>query len=177
MVRTARPTPTEAPPLSAFDDCFREWFPTVARAMALIVGDLDQGREIAQEGFVRLFGSWSGMSSLEHTRNFVFRTSINLARSHLRRQAPLRFIGLGASQLAGSVADESERSNDRVLLADALERLSRRQRECVVLVDYVGHDAESAGSILALAPPTVRVHLARGRAQLRKHLSDAKEER
>ena len=58
-MRTVRSTPeNEARPLAAgFDDFFREWFPSLARAMALIVSDLDQGREIAQEGFARLMGT------------------------------------------------------------------------------------------------------------------------
>jgi RNA polymerase sigma-70 factor (ECF subfamily) len=177
FVKTARLSPGQTPPAADFDDFFREWFPTLARAMALIVRDLDEGREVAQEAFTRLYGRWSDMGSLEHARNFVFRTAINVARSHLRKQRPLQLIGLGARDLLGSVSDTSDSSNDRILLAGALTRLSRRQRECVVLIDFVGHDAESAGEILGLKPPTVRVHLARGRAQLRAHLADRKEER
>ena len=176
-MKATRPTPTEAPPAASFDEFFRAWFPTLARAMALIVRDLDEGGEIAQEGFTRLYGTWSHMSSLDHARNFVFRTSINLARSHLRKRRPLQFIGLRTGERLSSVTDESDTTNDRILIAEALVRLSRRQRECVVLVDYVGHDAESAGRILSLRPSTVRVHLARGRGQLRKLLSEWKEER
>jgi RNA polymerase sigma factor (sigma-70 family) len=160
-----------------FGEFFREWFPTVARAMALIVRDLDHGRDIAQEAFARVYANWSEISSPEHARNFVFRASINLARSHLRRRRPLELVGPGSTELFGSVSDASQTSNDRILLAAALARLSRRQRESVVLVDYLGYDAGSAGELLGLAAPTVRVHLARGRAQLRSRLSEEKEER
>jgi RNA polymerase sigma factor (sigma-70 family) len=176
-VKTTRSIVEEQAPVEAFDEFFRDWFPTLARAMALIVRDLGDGSEIAQEGFIRLYRNWSRMSSTDHARNFVFRASINLARSHLRKRWPLELIGLGRTELFGSVGDASEASDERILLADVLGRLSRRQRECIVLVDYLGHDADSAARILGLAPPTVRVHLARGRAQLRKHLSEGKEER
>jgi RNA polymerase sigma factor (sigma-70 family) len=176
-VKTTRSRGEEQAPVEAFDEFFGDWFPTLARAMALIVRDLGDGSEIAQEGFIRLYRNWSRMSSTNHARNFVFRASINLARSHLRRRWPLELVGLGRTELFGSVGDASETSDERILLADVLGRLSRRQRECIVLVDYLGHDADSAARILGLAPPTVRVHLARGRAQLRKHLSEGKEER
>jgi RNA polymerase sigma factor (sigma-70 family) len=159
----------------SFDEFFREWFPPVARAMALIVHDLGDGQEIAQEGFVRAHRHWSSMVSAEHARRFVFRASINLARSHLRRRRPFELIGLGETQLLGSVSDPSESSDERIILAQAVSGLSRRQRECVVLVDYLGYDAGSAARILRLAPPTVRVHLARGREHLREHLSRGKE--
>jgi RNA polymerase sigma factor (sigma-70 family) len=164
-------------PVESFDEFFHDWFPPLARAMALIVRDLGDGNKIAQEGFIRLYRNWSRMSSIDHARNFVFRASINLARSHLRKRRPLKLIGLGRTQLFGSVADGSETSNERILLAEVLAGLSRRQRECIVLVDYLGHDADSAARILGLASPTVRVHLARGRAQLRKQLSKGMEER
>jgi RNA polymerase sigma factor (sigma-70 family) len=175
-VRTTSSIPTGSAPVAAFEDFFRDWFPAVARAMALIVRDLDEGQEIAQEGFIRLHRNWSRMNSADHARNFVFHASINLARSHLRKRWPLQLIGLGRTELFGSIVDASETSNDRIVLAEALAALSRRQRECVVLVDYLGHDADSATQILGLAAPTVRVHLARGRAQLRKHLSKGREE-
>ena len=173
---TARSAPETPKPELEFEAFFREWFPPLARAMALIVRDLEQGRDIAQEGFARLSVRWPRIGDEEHARNFVFRASINLARSHLRRRRPLELIGLGRTELFGSIADATERSEDRILLAEALGSLSQRQRECVVLVDYLGHDAVSAGELLGLAAPTVRVHLARGRAQLRDHLTEGREE-
>jgi RNA polymerase sigma factor (sigma-70 family) len=176
-VKTTRTTLEGAAPVQTFDEFFHAWFPSLARAMALIVRDWGDGSEIAQEGFIRLYRNWPRMTSADHARNFVFRASINLARTHLGKRRPLELIGLGRTELFGSIADGSETSNERMLLAEALARLSDRQRECVVLVDYLGHDADSAAQILGLAPPTVRVHLSRGRAQLRKRLSERKEER
>jgi RNA polymerase sigma-70 factor (ECF subfamily) len=176
-VKTARSIPGGSVPLASFEEFFRQWFPSVARAMALIVRDLEQGRDIAQEGFARLYLRWPQIEDEEHARNFVFRSSINLARSHLRKRRPFELLGVDRNDLFGSVSDGSERSEDRMVLAEALGTLSRRQRECVVLVDYLGHDAGSAGELLGLAAPTVRVHLARGRALLREHLSERKNER
>jgi RNA polymerase sigma-70 factor (ECF subfamily) len=176
-VKTARSIASGPAAVESFEEFFREWFPIVARAMALIVRDLEHGRDIAQEGFARLYANWSRMETPEHARNFVFRASINLARSHLRKRRALEVVGLGTTDLLGQASDETELSTDRIALAAALGTLSRRQRECVVLVDYLGHDARSAGDVLGLAAPTVRVHLARGRARLKDNLSERKDER
>lgn len=85
-MKTTRSTVDESAPVEAFDEFFHDWVPSVARAMALIVQNLDDGSKIAQEGFIRLYRNWSRMSSADHARNFVFRASINLARTHLRRR-------------------------------------------------------------------------------------------
>lgn len=169
-------TPVEpvAVPVGGFDGFFREQFPIVARSMALVVRDFDQGQEIAQEGFARLLSRWDDMRSAEHARNFVFRVSLNLAHSHLRKQRPLSLFGLLRDDQADP-ADASDAAVDRLRIDDALGALSPRQRACVVLVDYVGYGAAEAAAILRTRPSTVRVHLMRGRNTLREHLSPREE--
>ena len=39
---------------ASFDDCFRDFFPGVARAAALVTRDPQLGPDIAQETFARL---------------------------------------------------------------------------------------------------------------------------
>jgi RNA polymerase sigma-70 factor (ECF subfamily) len=162
--------PTAVAP-DGFDDFYRQWFPAVARAIALVVRDLDQGQEIAQEGFVRLWRRWDSMSSPDHARNFVFKVSLNEARSHLRRRRLLRFLDTRV-QGGDASPDTATGVTDRIAVIRALGALSLRQRECVVLVDYLGHDAGSAGRLLGMRPSTVRVQLMRGRARLRRELSE-----
>jgi RNA polymerase sigma-70 factor (ECF subfamily) len=162
--------PTAAAP-DGFDDFYRRWFPSVARAMALVVRDLDQGQEIAQEGFVRLWRRWDSMESADHARNFVFRVSLNQARSHVRRRRLLRFLDTRVEGNDPS-PDTTNAVTDRIAVFHALGALSVRQRECVVLVDYLGHDAASASLLLRMRPSTVRVQLMRGRTRLRRELGE-----
>src|SRR6266536_1637333 len=87
-----------------FDDVFRRTFPAVARTAALAVGDLDVGQDLAQEAFTRLYQRWGRMASEAHAVNFAYRAALNLARSHLRREAVRRRLRLGAHP--EHVADE-----------------------------------------------------------------------
>src|SRR6266567_275417 len=86
-----------------FIDFYRTWFPSVARAAALIVRDLEGGQEIAQEAFLRLWQRMDRFESDDHARNFVFRAALNGARSHLRRTRGLRlFLEHGATESSDS---------------------------------------------------------------------------
>jgi RNA polymerase sigma factor (sigma-70 family) len=150
-----------------FDTFFRTYFPGVARAAALVARDPSTGQDLAQEAFARLYQRWHDMTSSEHARNFVYRVAINLARSHLRKHLRLSPFGSTPSY-EPATSDPSARSDDWLLIADALAALPPRQRACVVLVDYSDMDAASAAKALGMGTGTVRVHLMRGRRALRR---------
>ena len=153
--------------LTSFDDVFREVFPRVARTAALVVRDPQLGPDIAQEAFARLYERWDRMASPEHARNFVFRVAVNLARSQLRRRVAVPF-GLSGPERANR--DDTARSDDWLIVAEALGALPPKQRVAVVLVDYADLDAAAASRILGTAEATVRVHVMRGRRALRERL-------
>jgi RNA polymerase sigma-70 factor (ECF subfamily) len=156
-----------APTTLDFDVCFREFFPGVARAAALVIRDQQLGPDIAQEAFARLFERWDRIESHDHARNFAYRAAVNLARSHLRRRLAAPF-GLAGPDAA--TADPTGPSAAWLDAVAALEHLSSKQRACIVLVDYADLDAAAVSTILGMAEATVRVHLHRGRRALRERL-------
>ena len=101
----------------------------------------------------------------------MYKVAINLARSHLRKHRRVQ-VGLVP---AVTVADPAMASTDLIAIARALEALPPRQRACVVLIDYTGHDARSAARILRTTESTVRVHLFRARRALREALTESEE--
>lgn len=153
-----------------FEAFYRNWFPSVARSVGLVVRDADTGQELAQVAFARLWDRWDSMSSPDHARNFVFRVSLNEARSYLRCRRSLRVLGF--DRRPGGSSDPAEAVTNRLAVFEALGSLSVRQRECIVLIDYLGYDAPSTGRLLGISPSTVRVQLARGRARLRSALEE-----
>jgi RNA polymerase sigma-70 factor (ECF subfamily) len=52
----------------------------------------------------------------------------------------------------------------------ALGTLTRQQRDAVILVEFLGYDAETAGRVLGIEPVSVRVRLHRARTKLRERL-------
>lgn len=154
----------------AFDDVFRSHFPGVARAAAFVARDAGTGEELAQEAFARLFHRWQDITSEDQARNFVYRVATNLARSHVRKH--LRVTLSGSDREVGAGPDPAESASAWVTVVAALGVLSPRQRACVVLADYVGLDSEEIGSVLGMRAGTVRVHLTRGRRNLRQALHE-----
>jgi len=152
----------------SFDDAFRALYPSVARTAGLVAHDAQLGADIAQEAFARLFQRWSRMTSDDHARNFVFRVTVNLAKSHLRRRLASPF-GLHGPEVR--VADNTASTDAWISMAGALANLSAMQRVSVVLVDYADFDTPTVASILGIAESTVRVHLMRGRRSLRAALA------
>lgn len=162
--------PTERPserPVD-FDSFFRDEFPRVVRAAALVARDLGTGEDCAQEAFVRLHQRWERMDSSDHARNFAYRVALNLARSHVRKHLRVR---LTSSVSESEQSDASSARVDWLALLEAVAPLSGRQRAVLALVDYLGYDADSAGRTLRISPATVRVHLKRARDAVRQRLS------
>ena len=166
--------PTAVPMTTAsFDDCFRDLFPGVARAAALVARDPQLGPDIAQEAFARLYERWGRIHGPDHARNFVYKAAINLSRSHLRRRLAAPFGLTGPER---SVPDPIDGRAEWLDAVDALGELSPTQRSCVVLVDYTGLEPADVASILGIADSTVRVHLSRGRRAARARLNLPQEE-
>ncbi len=59
-----------------FDGFFREHFPGVARAAALVARDPGTGQDLAQEAFARLYARWHEMETTDHARNFAYREPV-----------------------------------------------------------------------------------------------------
>jgi RNA polymerase sigma-70 factor (ECF subfamily) len=158
-----------------FDKLFRAQFPTVARSLGLVVGNREEGIELAQEAFARAWARWDRYQSPEHVRNSVMHIAVNLARSEARRRKKL------SNTPVESLPDEGHPSKaedvpTRVAIVDALSTLSDRQRTCVVLTDYAGMDSREVARMLHIPAGSVRTHVTRARRRLRTLLDEGIEE-
>ena len=163
---TTAPTVTALP---VFDDFYRDQFASVANTAALMARDPDRGPDLAQEAFARAFERWDTFSSHEHARNFVFRVTANLARSHVRWTRVRSSTVHG--ERVGDDPDPAGAATEWIVVAAALTQLPPRQRACVVLHDFADLDTAAIGRVLGISESTVRVHLGRGRKTLRTMLA------
>ncbi len=67
--------------------------------------------------------------------------------------------------------EETQHGERRALLARVLHRLSRRQREVLLLVFYHDHTVEEAAAVMDIGVGSARTHYARGKQRLRELLS------
>jgi RNA polymerase sigma-70 factor (ECF subfamily) len=153
---------------TAFAEFFQASWEPCLRAVVVTTGDMLRAEEQVAEAFARAWASWSKVGRHPAPRAWVVRTALNVGASswrHRGRELPLADHDAEVPAAAGSDLDAG------VLIA--LRRLPVRQREVIALRVLLDLDIATTARELAIAPGTVRAHLARAVAALRKELSDA----
>ena len=137
-----------------------------------ILRDPGEAEDAVQETLVKAWRSWESVSRMERIGPWLTRVCVNHCisrRRHLRSRGwpPLDlFEGAGSSLAGGPSADVIDM--DR-----AYRRLSLKQRAAITLNYRHGYSVEECAAFMRCRPGTVRTHVARGLATLRKELGDA----
>ena len=151
-----------------FEEAFDRLYPRAFRLARRIVGDATSAEDVAAEALARAYSQWPRVSSLPHCDGWVLRVATNLAIDHVRRHPP-RFQPAEA-------ADAEELLTLRMALAAALVSLPRRQRQAVTL-RYLGELSEAEVAVaLGISSGSVKTHVHRGLAALRRRLGPGIEE-
>lgn len=162
------PLVTNVVPLPDFEDFFRAEFPGLCRALYLLVGDRLEAEDLAQEAMARTCERWARVRSMQRPQGYLFKVAFNLNHSRLRRLAMRARKDIRAQP----PRDEVGAADDRLEVQLALARLTREQREAVVLVEWLDYSSEEAASVLGVAPASVRGRTHRARQLLRQHFGD-----
>jgi RNA polymerase sigma factor (sigma-70 family) len=156
---------------AAFVDSHRER----ARRLAwrLVGGDDGAAEDVAQEAFVRAWlglGRFRGEASLG---TWFYRILVRQAAQH-RRWRRLRELwgGYGTPDAADPSPPAEGDPALRARIAAAVEQLPRGQREVFVLVHLEEFTVSETAEILGKAAGTVKSHLHRALAALRRELAD-----
>jgi RNA polymerase sigma factor (sigma-70 family) len=150
-----------------FEAFYREHVDRVVRACGLVVLDKVSAEDIAAEAFARLWSNWGRVHDGDHAGGYVYKTAMRLCSKH---HGDTGRTSSGVLLDRDEPSDESERAALRRDVWGALACLSLRQRQAVVLRDWAGYPTKEVAGMLGVSEPTVRVHLARGREQLREAL-------
>jgi DNA-directed RNA polymerase specialized sigma24 family protein len=146
----------------SFETFYLVEFARVERFAAGLVGE-NEALDLAQESFVRTWLHWSTASRSDHPVRYTIKIACNLARSAARRRATWERV-----KHLLAVDTPLQEPPPVASISAGLSRLSLRQRQAVLLCDYLGLTSEEAGRLLAISPSTVRVHASRARAFLRQ---------
>lgn len=163
-VRAERGDDVEAPP--DFEDFYRAEFPSLVRAMFLLVPDVDEAQELAQEAMVRVYERWDRVSAMASPGGYLYRAATNLNRHRVRSLA----VRARRLRTLGAAMRDEEIDPARRDLADAISALSVRLREAFMLVDWLGMSSDEAARILHITPVSVRSRVHRARRELRARL-------
>jgi RNA polymerase sigma-70 factor (ECF subfamily) len=127
--------------------------------------------DLVQDAFVKVINADTGVE-MRDARSYLFRTAINLANDHGRRQRvapvstmPDEFL-IGIADPAPSPERDAAAREEMRRLQQAIDRLSPRCREVLVLARVMGLTCAEIGARLGISPKTAFTHLTKGLAAI-----------
>ena len=149
-------------------ELYRTALPDLVRFLHRKVWDMERAKDLAQDTFVRAL-----RENPDQPRAWLFTVAANLARDEartaIRRKGHLTLLKTDAETHAASPdpAAELERGEREATVRRALEALSERDREALLLWD-AGLDYEEIAGALEISVGSIGTTLARARDRLVK---------
>jgi RNA polymerase sigma-70 factor, ECF subfamily len=143
-------------------------------------------RDLTQDAFIRVYRAWRSFQPGTSFLSWIYRIVTNLYRDELRRKkgryqeeipednVPQDFAG--GRPLAVTPIEDYVEGQLSEPLARSLERLSRDQRQVIVLADIEEYSYQEIAEIMGCSIGTVRSRLHRARALLRRLLLKQQEQ-
>jgi RNA polymerase sigma-70 factor (ECF subfamily) len=157
-----------------FEAVYLAYAPMVRRTVWSLgrAEDLD---DIVQDVFVKLWRHWAQFDGRSERRTWVYRITVNTARSHWRSRgrlkAALQRLWTALPRAQSTPPGQEAWDLDRGL-ARALAALDRRQREALTLVHLEGLSLAEAGQVMGVPEGTVKSRLFHARARMQALLSE-----
>jgi RNA polymerase sigma-70 factor (ECF subfamily) len=136
---------------ASFEAFFEDEKDRLLRMLSVITGSRGEAEDLAQEAFTRVFERWDEVGHMDDPPGYLHRTAMNLFRSQYRRAR----VALKRAALSTPERDVFEAVEERDAAAQALARLTPRQRAALVLTEALGYSGEETGRLLGIKASTV----------------------
>ena len=141
-----------------------------------LIGDLEEAQDLVQEAYARALARPGRFVRLDSQEAWLRTVVLNLVRNRWHRRSVWERL-LRSGRVGGSPDSVPAHTPDRLVLVQALQRLSRPLREAVVLHHLADLPVEEVAMALEVPVGTVKSRLSRGRAALADLLGDGDLER
>jgi RNA polymerase sigma-70 factor (sigma-E family) len=157
----------------------------LVRLAVVVTGDRGAAEDIVQDAFLGLYRRWDQLPNMTAPLAYLRVSVMNGCRSALRRRSRLGLwsgAGLGgdldeAAQAGPAALAESAEASvlldeEQRVVAAALRKLPRRQREAVVLRYYLDLSIEETAQVMGISQGTVKSATHRGLAAVGRTLKE-----
>jgi RNA polymerase sigma-70 factor, ECF subfamily len=168
-----------------FESAYSRFYPAIRRHLARLVGETDAD-DLAQEVFVKAFGSMAGLRNAESLRPWLYRVATNTGLDRLRRSArtsvthtpmdeehEIEGRGVPPGSLLRTVESDAIRDEMSACVRAVVERLPVGQRIALTLSELEGQSDAEIAALLGVSVGCVKIRLHRARARLRKELASS----
>jgi RNA polymerase sigma-70 factor (sigma-E family) len=142
-------------------------YATLVRLATMLLGDQGRAEEVVQDAYVSLHGRWSRLSDPDKALAYLRTSVVNGARSQLRHRAVADRHRPSSPEPVGSAEASALAAEERRELLAALDDLSNRQREVLLLRYYLDLSEADIAEALRISRGAVKTHSSRGIAALR----------
>lgn len=153
------PEPATDDRVAQLDALYRVEYAGMVRLAYTLLASNAEAEEIVQDSFVEVYGRWH---EILKPGAYLRCTVVSRCRSALQRRRIRPSHPVDAPSVSPSAGE----------LWDVLTRLSDDQRIAIVLRYYGGYTASGIARMLEVPAATVRSHLRRGLATLKKELEE-----
>ncbi len=165
----AQAKPSES---STFEQIVLLHTPLVLRtAQRLLLNEAD-AQDAAQEVFLKLHRSFGRFNQERDLLPWLYRITVNVCYDLRRKRKPDLAMESISEPIARGFSPEEEMNvaEQWELMAAALETLSDREREAIVLRDLEGLSTAEVAKTLGITEGTVRSQISTGRAKLKEYV-------
>jgi RNA polymerase sigma-70 factor (ECF subfamily) len=147
----------EAPPAENYSAFVRDGGARLRRAFIAAYGP-DVGAEATSDALAYAWEHWDRISRMDNPAGYLYRVGQSKARRYRRKPTRLPEVETAATPWVEPG------------LPAALETLSERQRQAIVLCHGFGWTLVEAAEVLGVGASTIQRHIDRGMAKLREGL-------
>jgi RNA polymerase sigma factor (sigma-70 family) len=162
---------SEATPTRTFDSVVLQDARRLYSPALLILRDVGEAEDAVQETQLKAWRSWGTLSRTDRPSAWLTRVCVNhcISRQRHLRSRGWPPIALNEESPAATAPAASE---DVIDVDRAYRQLSLKQRAAITLNYRYGYAVDECAAFMGCRPGTVRTHVARGLAALRKELGD-----
>lgn len=146
---------------AAFEDWYRAEHRRLVNVLIVAAGDIDLGREVADEAFARCLERWDSSRRPADPSAWTYQVAVNLLRRRWKRRRREQDL-LRAVDAPRSV----DLPEPAIELWRAVATLPDRMRLAIVLRYLGGLSEREVGEVMGIAPGTVAATLSKARRQL-----------
>ena len=157
----------------AFRELFDRYAEPLFRAVQRLLADESAARDVVQQAFLQMHRARNDFAPTRKFRSWIYTIALNLARAERRRRGRRREDGLADEPRHASddTPDQHvEAVQSRHRMAKAMERLSREQREVIILHWYEGLSFPAIAHATGAGLSAVKVRAHRAYKKLREFL-------
>jgi RNA polymerase sigma-70 factor (ECF subfamily) len=154
--------------MTEFETLMIEHHPAVLRTACRLLGQIEDAKDVAQEVFLKLLRNTS--ENPRQIEPWLYRVTVNVCHDYYRRRRRITAVSTDWADPAPGPESIMRTRQTQHMLAAALGRLTRREREAVVLRHIEGFSAVETAGILNLEAATVRSRTRAARTKLANYL-------